>query len=170
MSPFRTLSIISVLEYLILALGSALYILLSSLAHDTEQSGPRARITKQIFESLSCCIYCSKRTMQDAGGHEFTPYSRGWLVRLSTVCADRCLTGRSPKSICYYESFNHYSISTAPLDPSLSTAIEKVPSKPRQAKITQRQYQMDRKIGNIWQQQLGEDGDCGREVCRCSGT
>ena len=66
--------------------------------------------------------------MQDASGHKFTPCSRGWLLRLETFCADRCLTGGLPKSICYYELFNHYSISTAPLAPSLSTVIEKVRS------------------------------------------
>ena len=113
---------------------------------------PRMRTKKQIFKSLSCCIHCLKRTMQDASGHKFTLYSRGWFLRFNTFCADRCLTGGSPKSICYYDLFNHYSISIAPLAPSLGTAIEKERSKPRQAKSTQMQYQRKRTIGNIWQQ------------------
>ena len=54
-SPIRTLCIISVLEYLIFALGSALFILFSFLAHDMEGSALKSENQEanlQVFELL----------------------------------------------------------------------------------------------------------------------
>ena len=162
-------STIFVLEYLIFALESALFIIPSSLVHDIEGSAPKSEdqeANRQVFVVASTA---QQRTIQSASGHKFTPYSRGWLLRLSTFWADSCLTGGSPKSICSYELLNHYSISAAPLAPSINTAIEKEPSESRQARNTHRQYQNGRTIGDIWQQQMRKHGNCEREVCRRSG-
>ena len=81
-SPFRTLWIISVLGTWYLLLNHFIHALF--LPHGMEGSMLKGEHQEANFKSLSCCIDCSKCTMQKVSAHKFTLCSAagfsGWLL------------------------------------------------------------------------------------------